>query len=113
MRNDRRKLLVWRRKGNGQSSQQNRGKEIWRVKGGAESSEQGRMRNASFPNLVNTGIQDTHSHYINVQSSGNGWLLRSATAKIRRLISRKDLEGVFINNGFHNIQIRALGVEMF
>lgn len=58
-------------------------------------------------NLVTT--EHNAPHTINVQSSGNGWFFRNATAKLRRLISCKDLEYVFINNGVQKIQIRALG----
>ena len=44
-----------------------------------------------------------------VQEEGNGWLYRSAVAKIWHLRSAQLLQEAFINEGASNIQVRSCG----
>lgn len=46
---------------------------------------------------------------VQVQPAGNGWLLRSAIGKIRRLISAQGLEEIFRKEGFRNVKIKPIG----
>lgn len=80
-----------------------RGKEVWRRKGIVESSIQGEIRNAK-PNEV---IKSAGN--IKVLPTGNGWLLRSAIAKVCKLVSTEDLLYIFRKEGVNNIQIKSIG----
>ncbi|KAH7859110.1 hypothetical protein Vadar_031653 [Vaccinium darrowii] len=55
-------------------------------------------------NGENLGTRSVQCHAI-----GNGWLYRSAIAKIRKLISAKDLECIFNLKKVIEIQIKAIG----
>lgn len=87
------------------SSNAKRGKEIWRRKGIQESSKQGEQRNVKTHDFVTK----EHMGCITVQPAGNGWLFRSAIAKVSKLISTEDLEYVFNLEGAHKVQIKAIG----
>lgn len=94
----------------GQQNQQNytkekRGKEVWRRKGIVESSTQGELR------IVNPteSRTDVHMGTINIQAVGSGRLLRSAVAKMRKLVPAENLEHVFKEEGNIKVQIKAIG----
>lgn len=82
-----------------------RGKEVWRKKGIAETSRQGEKRNIK----VNNPVTKDHLGSIKVHTAGNGWLFRSAVAKISKLVSAEDLEHVFSLEGIQEVQIKATG----
>lgn len=44
-----------------------------------------------------------------IQPTGNGWLFRSAVAKIRKLVSPKDLEKIFFMEGMPVVLVKAMG----
>lgn len=44
-----------------------------------------------------------------IQPSGNGWLLRSAVAKINKLVSSKDLKDIFKREGVAIDSIKPMG----
>lgn len=86
-----------------------RGKEIWRRKGTVETSKQGEARNKDSDNQK----VDTSSESIIIQPSGNGWLGRSAVAKLRRLVSIQNLLEIFGRKKIDNIQIKSMGGRFF
>lgn len=62
---------------------------------------------------VTKGVECLGEHNVvkSVQchSIGSGWLYRSAIAKIRKLLTTKDLETVFNLEKVHDVQIKAIG----
>ena len=49
---------------------------------------------------------------VDVQEKGNGWLYRSAMAKIWHLRLVQSLQNAFLSKGVMNIQIRSCGSKM-
>lgn len=96
---------------------EHRGREVWRRKGIPESSKQGEERNLKAVDSHAKGtLQDPilkpsskGNVCIPIQPVGNGWLCRSAVAKIRKLLSGENLELVFRKEGVQDIQIKAMG----
>lgn len=82
-----------------------RGKEVWRRKGVVESSKQAENRRIEATLNQAPSLQ---TGKIQVRASGNGWLLRSVVATIRKLVSASDLEMIFSKAGIH-VQIRPMG----
>ncbi|KAI8573635.1 hypothetical protein RHMOL_Rhmol01G0292400 [Rhododendron molle] len=66
----------------------------------------------TYAHVVKGGeSHDIHSNIesIQIQPNGNGWLHRSAIAKIQRLLSIEELEKEFRLEKVIDVQIRALG----
>lgn len=81
-----------------------RGEEVWRRKGTAETSKKGEERNKTLEDPKNHPRMES----INIHSSGTGWLLRSAVAKLRRIVSVQYLLEMF-SKKVDNIQIKSMG----
>lgn len=82
-----------------------KGNEVWRRKGVPESSKQGEERNHSNQKTQ----RDIGLETIELQSSGCGWLYRSAVGKIKRMVSYKYLLDVFSKEGVKECQIKPAG----
>ncbi|KAI8531854.1 hypothetical protein RHMOL_Rhmol11G0168200 [Rhododendron molle] len=52
---------------------------------------------------------DQRSRKVSLKSAGNGWLYRSAVAKLHRLISISELKVQMAGMGLDNIEIKAMG----
>lgn len=102
------------------------GNEIRKTKGAVETTKQGEERiqktmeykmveGRTYAHAVKGGeSHDIHSNIesIQIQPKGNGWLYRSANAKIRRLLSTEELEKKFRLEKVIDVQIRALGEDL-
>ncbi|KAA8521774.1 hypothetical protein F0562_012447 [Nyssa sinensis] len=66
----------------------------------------------SFAQVVKTGSSGYNKKiFVEVDSAENGWLYKSAIAKLRVLRSIDSLRESFVGEGVYDIQLRAMGVS--